>query len=214
MIRRFETYAFVPGATDYQRRELARVVAEAGHYIPEVVHGAAGWNRSGSDAELVWEHAYESVAAYRRYMVHRYHAEVLDRYVLVDSPERVVEPVRGAGLFGYECEGTPYLLERGARRVVLLQVERAARAAETAALERRLHEATSKVGGVLSVWGVNTMANRWFDGVTALAMPVHYTHVWEQGFRSMDELERFPVSDFLGDPIVRKTSELVYEVAL
>ena len=52
--------------------------------------------------DLVWEHAFASPEAYRRYMVHPYHAGVLDRYLLHDSPERVViDNDLGAGLVGY-----------------------------------------------------------------------------------------------------------------
>ncbi|HZU80505.1 MAG TPA: hypothetical protein VE991_11365 [Acidimicrobiales bacterium] len=212
MIRRFETYAFLPGVPEDGRRELARVVAETDRYIPEVLDNWAGWNGAGSDAELVWEHAFESVSAYRRYMVHRYHAEVLDRYVLVDSPERIVETLRGAGLFGYSCPGAPYRLEHGARRVVLLQLERSAGPSEVDSLERRLADATREAGGVLSVLARNTMADRWYDGVTRLPMPVRFTHVWEQGFPSGEVMRATDVGRVLDDPVVRRTSELAYEL--
>ena len=47
-----------------------------------------GTNLSDAPVQLVWEHAYESPEAYRRYMVHPYHAVVIDRYLLPDAPER------------------------------------------------------------------------------------------------------------------------------
>ena len=53
--------------------------------------------------------------AYQRYMVHPFHAAVLDRYLLPDSPERVVtDNDLGAGLVGYQCDGPVFDDERRA----------------------------------------------------------------------------------------------------
>lgn len=191
MIRRFETYAFLPGTPDEARLVLAEVLGVCGHYIPEVLHNAVGWNASDAPAELVWEHAYESPESYRRYMVHPYHADMIDRYVLPDSPERTVEAVTGAGLFGYHTDSTAFVLPAGsARRVVLLRLEEAADA-DSAALVGRAEDAARSAGAMSSSLGANSMANSWFDGETPIAgfPQPKWTHIWELGFSGLGSLE-------------------------
>ena len=216
MIRRFETYAFLPGTAPEARRALAVVLSEAGRHIPEVRWSAVGWNRSDAPAELVWEHAFESAEAYRRYMVHPYHADLIDRYVLPDSPERVVEPLRGAGLFGYHGSGPDFVLEGGCRRVVLLRLEDAAPTRAAAELAARAASAADGAGALLSVVGANTMAAAWFDGETPLpGPPPRWTHILEQGFSTMEALEAFTAASgrsVLEGPPVRRWTELCYEV--
>lgn len=193
MIRRFETYAFLPGTTDEARRRVGDVLARAGRFIPEVLDSAIGWNRSDAPSELVWEQAYQSAESYRRYMVHPYHAEMIDRYVLPDSPERVVEPITGAGLFGYYCAEPGFRLPPGgARRVVLLRLdEETGGAGDAAALAERAERAAADAGAMGSMVGANTMAVAWFDGETPLPVPPpRWTHVWELGFERWDALER------------------------
>lgn len=193
MIRRFETYAFLPGTPDEARRRVGDVLVQAGRYIPEVLDSAIGWNRSGSPSELVWEQAFESAESYRRYMVHPYHAEMIDRYVLPDSPERVVEPITGAGLFGYHCDEPGFRLPAGgARRVVLLRFdEGSGGAGQATAPAARTTRAAADTGALVSSFGANTMAMAWFDGETPLPVPPpRWTHVWELGFGDLGALER------------------------
>src|SRR4029078_7219482 len=90
MLGRFEIYTLAPGVSDEEAARLADVFRHAGRYIPELDHSVAGTNLSPSSVDLVWEHSYASPEAYQRYMVHPYHANVLDRYLLNDSPERLV----------------------------------------------------------------------------------------------------------------------------
>ena len=218
MIRRFETYSFVAGTPDEARLELAEVLFAAGSYIPEVRQSAVGWNSSSSPADLVWEHAYDSPEAYRRYMVHPYHADMIDRYVLPDSPERVVEPMTGAGLFGYHVDEPTFLLPPGsARRVVLLQLspEAASRAVE---LSGRAGELAEAGGATCSSIGANTMAVCWFDGETPLPVPPpRWTHVWELGFPGLRALERHLTHGGDGLPGAlgaERWTELCYEVTI
>lgn len=215
MIRRFETYTFLDGTSEALRRQLAGILDAAGEHIEEIRNNAVGWNRSPDPVELVWEHAYESVDAYRRYMVHPYHAEMIDRHILVDSPERVVEPVTGAGLFGYHCGDASFVLESGARRVSLLKTAEPVTGSAPDGLVDRLARLTADAGGTLSVVGTNTLANAWFDGVTSLSSrPPKWSLVWEQGFGDLDALERFVAgTPELPAPIVGWT-DLRYEVAV
>jgi hypothetical protein len=164
-----------------------------GRFVPEVLDGATGRNLSESPVQLVWEHAYEDADAYRRYMVHPYHAAVLDRYLLHDSPERVVTVnALGAGLVGYQCAEPVYRMADGVRRLVVLRVDPEADATDVDRLERCLGDAATEVPGlVVSIAAPNTLGAAWFDGVTPVGPPSRWTHVWEQGFVAIDALDSY-----------------------
>jgi hypothetical protein len=192
MLRRFEMYALRSDADPVAVERLERAFLECGRFIPEVLHSAVGTNLSRAPVQLVWEHAYESPAAYQRYMVHPYHAGLLDRYLLSDSPERIVtENDLAAGLIGYACDDASYVMTGGVRRLVLLGLAPAADAdlRRFADSLRRVPEEAPEMA--LSVVGSNTMGSAWFDGVTPLTPPPVWTHVWEQGFATVDDLHGY-----------------------
>jgi hypothetical protein len=209
VLRRFETYAFLPGVAAERRRRLADVLLEAGRHIPEVLGSAVGWNRSPASSELVWEHHFDSPATYQRYMVHPYHADLIDRYVLADSPERVVETVRGAGLFGYTWHGES-AGEQPSRLVALLDVDPGAGEDDLRQLWDGLAEAAAAGGAASISYGANSLATAWFDGVTPLpGPPARWSHVWEAG------TARGAVPDTeaaLGTAPVRGQRQLRYDV--
>jgi hypothetical protein len=210
MLRRWETYAFLPGTAPELRQRLADVLLGAGQYIPEVLGSAVGWNRSAVSSELVWEHRFESPAAYQRYMVHAYHADLIDRYVLADSPERIVETVKGAGLFGYRCDeavdGEPPW-----RVVILLQIAPEADDSTEPGLWHALAERAAALGAQGIGFGANSLANAWFDGVTPLpGPPPRWTHVWEAGLPA--EVLSSEFDGVLETPAVRARRQLLYQV--
>jgi len=210
MIRRFETYAFLPGTSSGSEERLATVLAEAGRYISEVLYCAVGRNLSDAPARLVWEHAFESAQSYQRYMVHPYHVEMIDRYVLADSPERIVEAAKGAGLFGYHCEDISRVSSCPGRRVVLLDIEPAATADAINALVDKLGAEAAAGGAVATGAGPNTLATTWFDGVNPLPIPPpKWSHVWEAGYLSLPDAETPPS---LAISPVRRFRELRYEL--
>ncbi len=211
MIRRFETYGILPETSTASQERLATVLAEAGRYIPEVLESAVGWNRSDAPARLVWEHAFASAESYQRYMVHPYHIEMIDRYVLADSPERIVEAARGAGLFGYHCAEIGSLASCPGRRVVLLDIEPQAPAEVLTALMDDLSVEASAGGAAATAGGANTLATTWFDGVNPLPIrPPKWSHVWEAGYPSLPDAQA-PASLAAGP--VRRFRELRYEIA-
>ena len=130
-------------------------------------------------------------------MVHPYHAVVIDRYLLPDAPERIViDGPLGAGLYGYGCD-TPVVPDAGGiRRLVLLRVDAGAVGADVArsaaTLERRRDEVPDMV---VSVMAANTMGSAWFDGVTPVMGPPRWTHIWEQGFSTLDALDAYRRGD-------------------
>lgn len=193
MIRRFEIYRIRADAPSQAVAALETACRRAGRFIPEVLYSAVGWNGSEAPAHLVWEHAFASAETYQRYMVHPFHADVLDRYLLHDSPERVVvDDGLGAGLIGYHCAGPVFELSAGIRRLVLLRVDRRASAADVSGLTDRLGQVGAKGHGlVLSVVGANTLGSAWFDGVTPITGRPRWTHLWEQGFPGSDELHAY-----------------------
>ena len=193
MLRRFEVYALDPDAGAGRVRALAEACRQSGRFIPEVLDCAVGTNLSDAPVQLVWEHAYASPEAYRRYMVHPYHTVVIDRYLLPDAPERiVVDGPSGAGLYGYACETPSYRMRSGVRRLVLLRLDAAAAHSDVADLGRTLQGAPDETPDmVLSVMAANTMGSAWFDGVTPVMGPPRWTHVWEQGFPSLDALDAY-----------------------
>jgi hypothetical protein len=227
LLRRFEVYAVRPGAGVDSLRDLEAACGKCGRFIPEVLDSIVGTNLSDAPVQLVWEHAYASPEAYGRYMVHPYHAAVLDRYLLQDSPERVVsdDPL-GAGLVGYACDAPAYRMTSGIRRLVLLRLEAGASTKDLARLGEALRRAPEGAPElVLSVTGANTMGPAWFDGVTPITGPPRWTHLWEQGFASRDALdsyrhgdstmaavERASWSGWMGG-IVRRSVELFYDVS-
>jgi hypothetical protein len=197
MLRRFEVYALRPDAPADCVRALESACRQCGQFIPEVLDSAVGTNRSVAPVQMVWEHAYASVEAYRRYMVHPYHADVLDRYLLQDSPERiVVDDPLGAGLVGYCCDGPSYRMSTGVRRLVLLRLEAQSSPEEVARLRDALERAPEDAPEMaVSVMGANTMGAAWFDGVTPITGPPRWTHLWEQGFSDLDALESYRHGD-------------------
>jgi hypothetical protein len=225
MLRRIETYS-VADVDDDGVRALETACARCDRFIPEVLYSHVGWNRSDAPVQLVWEHAFASPAAYHRYMVHPYHAAVLDRYLLHDSPERVVvDNDLAAGLVGYSCDEPAFAMTSGVRRLVLLDVDRHAAPADVDRLVATLGHTPVEVGAMtLSVVAANTLGSAWFDGVTPVAGPPRWSHLWEQGFPDDDALEAYlhgspslarrersggadPI-----DGIVRRTVSLHYDI--
>ena len=226
MLRRFEVYALRSDAPAARVDALEAACRDCGRFIPEVLDSVVGINRSEAPVHMVWEHAYASPEAYGRYMVHPYHAAVLDRYLLQDSPERVVvdDPL-GAGLVGYACDAPSYRMAGGARRLVLLRLDAGASSQDLSRLRAALQGATADVPEMMvSVMAANTMGSAWFDGVTPVTGPPKWTHLWEQGFGSLDALESYrhgasPLAlleragweGSIGG-IVKRSAELFYEL--
>jgi hypothetical protein len=193
MFRRFELYAVRPDASPDEVHKLERACRDSGCYIPDVLDSAVGRNLSEAPVGVVWEQAYASPESYQRYMVHPYHAAVIDRHILSDCPERVVaDDTLGAGLVGYACDEPRYRMTAGVRRVVLLRVDREASGAELDAMCAHLESVPEAVPAMtVSVVGTNTMGSAWFDGVTPIMGPPRWTHLWEQGFSDLAQLEEY-----------------------
>jgi Stress responsive A/B Barrel Domain len=180
MLRRFEAYTFDPRASTEVREHLRQACLDSSRFIPEIRHSAVGADVTGAVVDLVWEHAFPSAAAYRTYMEHPFHAAVLDRYLLADSPERVVVDSRlGVGLAGYPNASPDHFLSAGVRRLVFLDMRRAGSEEVKAVADL----AASATAPEVSVFARNTLASAWFDGETPVGTGPRWSHLWEQGFR-------------------------------
>lgn len=223
MLRRFEIYSIREGVPPADVERLADAFRRCGDHIPELRHSIVGRNLSDQPIHMVWEHAYDSPQAYQRYMVHPYHANVLDRYLLNDSPERIVtDSVLGDGaLVGYTCDRPVYYMDAGVRKVVLFGL--GGPEAEQAAFIEALRGLPLKDDSVqLSVVEPNTMGVAWFDGVTPILPPSQWTHIWEAGFESIDAYQTYQKGDgplaraergnWRDEPAVRQAVELHYEI--
>jgi hypothetical protein len=184
MLRRFEIYSLDPKAPQAKVAAMRASMRNAQRYIPEVLHSAVGDNKSDVALHFVWEHAYESSASYQRYMVHPFHANIYDRYLLNDSPERIVtDNPYDVGLLGYSCDAPTYFLPAGgARRLVLLRLAEG-QADVFRAITAEAQSANPQM--ILSVLAENTFATRWLDGVTQMLESTTYSHIWEQGYESL-----------------------------
>jgi hypothetical protein len=215
------------GAAPEKVLQLGEAFARCGDFIPEMTHSVVGKNLSDVDVDMVWEHGYASPEAYQRYMVHPFHANILDRYLLNDCPERIVgnSPLGDGTLVGYACDGPVYLMHDGMRKVVLFGLE-GPDEEQQSFIESLRSLAGSEDGVVLSVVEPNTFGVAWFDGVTPMLPPSQWTHVWELGFESAEAydayqegesaLARAEAAGWKGDGTgaVRQAVELHYTVKL
>jgi hypothetical protein len=227
MLRRFELYTLSSNVDPQAHAAMKSSILRSGEHIPDLLHSALGQNLSAAPLDVVWEHAFDSPAAYQRYMVHPYHAAVLDRFLLKDSPECVVthSALSDAGLIGYSCEGAPYRMQKGFRRVTLLGVEPSAPPEAVAVLEQTLSRSIERTPGMTAcAVARNTMGARWFDGITPITDESRWTHIWEQGFDTLTDLEAYRQSrspeakadrdGWAGwmDGIVKHSAELYYQI--
>ena len=184
ILRRFEMYSFE--GTPEAVASFARAAKECARYIPEVLHSAIGQISGAPPLNFAWEQAYASSESYCHYMVQPYHAAVLDRYLMIDSPECIATSnALGVGLIGYQAEPEEFFLPSGARRVIAMQLRDGAEAdfAALAAAHR------GKDGMAVSVFKDNWFGARWFDAESIVDPNPMHSHIWEQGFASLEAAE-------------------------
>lgn len=212
MLRRWEIYKLDPRATPEQVEAMESALLECQRHLPELLHSAIGRNRSPAGCDVAWEHAYESPESYQRYMVRPYHSNIIDRYLLNDSPERVVaDSDLDVGLIGYSCDGPVFHLPAGfARRLVLLRL-RPGTAEAFAEIAGKAKAANPRM--ILSVFAENTFATRWMDGVNQIYEETTFSHIWEQGFATLADAAAAP-ADWQAEAgdMVEKVLELWYEI--
>jgi hypothetical protein len=147
-----------------------------------VLHSAIGKISGAPPLNFAWEQAYASPESYQRYMEHPFHAALLDRYLMVDSPECILTGnALGVGLIGYRSDPADFCMPVGARRVIAMQLREGAEDAFAALAAAHL----GKAGMQVSVFRDNWFGARWFDAETVVDPNPMHTHIWEQGFASL-----------------------------
>lgn len=184
ILRRFEMYSFA--GTEAEIAGFAHAASECARYIPEVLYSAIGRITGAPPLNFAWEQAYASPETYQSYMKEPYHAALLDRYLMIDSPECIAtDNGLGVGLIGYRAEPSEFFLPAGARRIIAMRLKDGTEGA-FAALAEAQH---GKVGMAVSVFRDNWFGARWFDGETIVDPNPMHSHVWEQGFTSLAAAE-------------------------
>ena len=208
ILRRFEMYSFEGQAASVDA--FARAGLDCARYIPEVLHSAIGKISGAPPLNFAWEQAYASPESYQRYMIHPFHAALLDRYLMIDSPECILTGnALGVGLIGYRAKPEEFFLPSGARRVIAMQLREGAEEA-FAALAAAHH---GKDGMVVSCFKDNWFGARWFDAESIVDPNPMHSHIWEQGFSSLAAAQANSTSwrseaERLTDMMV----EMVYEI--
>jgi hypothetical protein len=212
MLRRWEIYSIAPNMPKEKVQEMERRLLECQRHLPELLYSAVGYNQSPAGYDFAWEHAYESPESYQRYMVRPYHSNIIDRFLLNDSPERVVtDSDLDAGLVGYVCDGPAFYLPPGyARRLVLLRLKPGS-ADAVAAITQQSQAADPRT--ILSVFAENRFATRWMDGVNQIYTETTFTHIWEQGYAGLADAGTASTDwRVKAGPMIEKTLELWYTI--
>lgn len=180
ILRRFEMYSFE--GPESAVAAFTRAAGECARFIPEVLHSATGRISGAPPLNFAWEQAYASPDSYCRYMEHPYHAALLDRYLMIDSPECILTGnALGVGLIGYRADPAEFFLPSGARRVIAMKLRDGAEEAFAALAAAHL----GKDGMCISVFRDNWFGSRWFDAATVVDPNPMHSHIWEQGFASL-----------------------------
>ncbi len=179
-------FTLSPDAPAAARERLWRAMRDCDRFIPGISRCAVGTNVADGPIEVVWETTYASVGAYATtYMTHPYHAALLDRFLLPDCAERITTTNDfGAGLIGYTVDRDRPLGRVAIRRLLLLDF-----ADPTAADEAVRAVAAFDDGWSDSILAENTMATRWFDGETDLGGRAAWSHLWDQCFAAVKQLD-------------------------
>ena len=174
MIRRYYVLPLMPGVPDEKVQEMIDVLNAADRFIPGLLDSSAGVNLDSRT--VLWENTFVDEASYSGpYMVHPYHIGAIDNYVMPDSPECITDNTYATR---YTTSDAAQEVRGGIRRVLLLNV---ANAADASALEAL---AGQPQGMAASAFGADDVG--W---VSAKGRP--WTHVWEQAFNDMAQLERY-----------------------
>ncbi|MCY3910060.1 MAG: NIPSNAP family protein, partial [bacterium] len=172
MIRRFYVLPLLPNVPDATVQEMIAVLNAADRFIPGLLDSSAGVDFHSRT--VLWENTFVDEASYSGpYMVHPYHIGAIDNYVMPDSPECITDNTYATR---YSTPDAAQEVRGGIRRVLLLN---AATDADASALEAL---AAQPPGIAASAFGTDDVG--W---VSAKGRP--WTHIWEQSFTDMAQLE-------------------------
>ncbi|HXC40085.1 MAG TPA: NIPSNAP family protein [Burkholderiales bacterium] len=187
MIRRFYSFPLKSDLSEHHERAFLRALSDTCLFIPGTENTSAARDLSASSPTVVWENTYADLESGQSvYMRHPYHAMVLDRFAMRDSPECVASS--DTSTCGYELPGRIPLLTRGIRRVVLLRVP------EESNLTGLAQLAANPPGPEISVFADETWS-KYSPRKRDINWRKPWTHIWEQGFANQDALNRYLSGD-------------------
>jgi hypothetical protein len=174
MIRRFYILPLNPGVGEAQVQDFLRTLNTADQFIPGLLDSSAGVDFDSRT--VLWENTFVDEATYSGpYMVHPYHAGAIDDFVMADSPLCVTHDIYTTR---YQLPGEIPRIEKGVRRLVLMNLAEGADAAALEALAARPQGMATSVFRPDDVGWVSAKGRPW-------------THIWEQGFTDLEALGRY-----------------------
>ena len=174
MIRRYYVLPLMPGVPDAKVQEMIAVLSAADRFIPGLLDSSAGVDLDSHT--VVWENTFVDEASYSGpYMVHPYHIGAIDNYVMPDSPECITDNTYATR---YTTPDAAQEVRGGIRRVLLLNASTEADGLALEALAAQPHGIAASAFGADDVGWVSAKGRPW-------------THIWEQAFTDMAQLDRY-----------------------
>jgi hypothetical protein len=174
MIRRYYILPLRADAPDTKVQEFVDVLRGADRFIPGLRDSSAAVDLESRT--VLWENTFVDEATYSGpYMVHPYHIGAIDNYVMADSPECLTQDIYTTR---YQIPDATQRLRSGIRRVLLLNVGSDADASAIAVLAAQPDGLAASAFGADDVGWVSAKGRAW-------------THVWEQGFTEIAQLQRY-----------------------
>jgi hypothetical protein len=174
MIRRFYILPLNPGVREADVQDFIQVLGAADQFIPGLLDSSAGLDFDSRT--VLWENSFVDEATYTGpYMAHPYHAGAIDAFVMQDSPQCLTHDTFTVR---YQPTERPPRLEKGVRRLVMINIAEGADASAIEALADRPA-------------GMATSALRPDDVGWVSAKGRAWSHIWEQGFADRDALDRY-----------------------
>ena len=174
MIRRFYILPVNRGVPEAKVQEMIDVLSAADQFIPGLLDSSAGVDLDSGT--VVWENTFVDEASYSGpYMVHPYHIGAIDNYVMPDSPECITDNTYATR---YTTSDAAQEVRDGIRRVLLLNANTDEDGEALNALAAQPHGVAASAFGADDVGWVSAKGRPW-------------THIWEQSFTDMAQLEGY-----------------------
>jgi Stress responsive A/B Barrel Domain len=90
MLRRLYLISIRSDASPERVGELVRVLEEAPAFIPSMRWSRVSSEISRNPYDLVWDNSFEDEAGFQDYLLHPYHANVIDHYMYLESPAAII----------------------------------------------------------------------------------------------------------------------------
>ena len=117
MLRRIYVIPIKESASCESVEELIAILDAAPQYIPSMKWSRVAQELSMHPYELVWDHGFEDEDGLREYMTHPYHNNLIDHFMLQESPTSIVESTLMCFRFDDERVDLGRIVSAHARRI-------------------------------------------------------------------------------------------------